>query len=219
MIPVVLIVIIGAVLVTLCLLRLRIHFELSPDRRWLFLGVGRSGAEFDYVRKRRSIKLFGVRIKSSAITMNKTDQPAERKRPPDTDKKPGRRGSWQDILCILPKCSGPLWAYTVGLLRSIIVEKLETEIKAGFDAPDLTGQIYGYYQATLAAVPSFAGRLCYTPDWTGASFSGRARVAVALPVYRLIYRSTLLVCRLPLRELIKLAIGKKKGDQDGKQRS
>jgi len=68
----------------------------------------------------------------------------------------------------------------------------------------------------LAVNPQTVGRLNFTPDWYGRSFSGSFRLAVTLPFYKFIYITLKLMIRLPLRDLIKLAIGKKKGASDGK---
>jgi len=58
------------------------------------------------------------------------------------------------------------------------------------------------------------GRVQFIPDWIGPSFSGTARVSVAIPVYKLLLRTIVLTYRLPLRDLLKLAIRKKKGVSD-----
>jgi hypothetical protein len=214
------IVIVLLLLAAICLLRLRVRFELGTDRRLLFVGLGRSGPEFDFVRRVQSFKLFGRTIKSAP--MRKPDEKAAPKpeKPAEaddkrTEKKSKRVRPWHEVIGIIPKCTGALQRYSFGLLKSVVVEELDAQIEAGFEQPDLTGQLFGYYQAALAAVPSVVGRVQYQPDWTGASFAGSARLAVALPLYRLLYRTFLLICQLPLRRLIKLAIGKKRGGQDG----
>ncbi|MCK4607322.1 MAG: hypothetical protein KAU35_08515 [candidate division Zixibacteria bacterium] len=204
--------------VAVWLLRLRVQLEISNDRRSLFVGLGRTGREYDYLRRVRSVRVLGFRVSSSPIDEKKAGKP-ERPEKKSTTKpppgKPGRKRPLRDILRILPECSKALWGYTEGILRSLIIEHLEAEIKGGFDTPDLTGQAFGYYQAALAAAPAVVGRVRFTPDWTGPSLSGSARVSVALPLYLLLYRSLVLAVNLPLRQIVKLAIGKKRGDQDG----
>jgi len=207
------IIILALLLAAICLLRLRLRFELGSDRRLLFVGLGRSGPEYDFVRRVQSFKLFGRCIKSTP--MKKVDKAAEPKPEAQPRKKAKRVRPFGDILRAVPEVSRALWRYTIGLLKSVMIEELEADVQAGFYEPDLTGQLFGYYQAALAAAPSVVGRVHYTPDWTGASFAGQARVAVALPLYRLLYRTLILICQLPLRRLIKLAIGKKRGGQDG----
>lgn len=214
------IIILALLMAAICLLRVRVRFELGGDRRLLFVGLGRSGPEFDFVRRVQSFKLFGRCIRSAP--MKKVDKAAEPKLEVHTEdkEKPPRKKARRvrpigDILRAVPDVSCALWRYSIGLLKSVMIEELEADVEAGFEQPDLTGQLFGYYQAALAAAPSVVGRVSYTPDWTGASLSGQARVAVALPLYRLLYRTLVLIGQLPLRRLIKLAIGKKRGGQDG----
>ena len=213
-------IILAAIVVGISLLRLRLRFEIGPDRRLLFVGLGRSGAQSDYTNRVRSVKLFGIAVSTKPIEKRPPEEkapgtPEEKKVPKATEGASKRERSIKDLLKLAPRCIKPLWSYQAGLLKSVIIEQLEAEVEAGFDSPDITGMAYGWYQASLAAVPAVVGRLRYTPDWTGASFRGNARVAVALPLYRLIFRSMQLLWRLPLREIIKVAIGKKKGGQDG----
>jgi len=213
----------------LTLLRLRFRFEIAGNVRRVFVGLGRSGVELDYVTRRQTFRLFGLAVKESDIA--RPSDPLEQEsiqQAGETDevaadpthelakpKRLRRVRPVKDILRIIPRCSQALWGYSIGLLKSIIVEELEAEIEGGFDSPDLTGTAFGYYQAALAAVPGVVGHVKYTPDWQGASFCGRARGSVALPLYRLILRSAALMWQLPLRDLIKLAIGKQRGGQDG----
>jgi hypothetical protein len=107
-------------------------------------------------------------------------------------------------------------SYLKIIVKSLAVEELQGEIEGGFDSPDLTGRAFGYYRAVLGAVPALAGHFRYYPVWTGAVFSGSLRLAVVLPLYKMLYRTLLLVFRLPLRKIIKVAIGTKKGEQDVK---
>ena len=130
--------------------------------------------------------------------------------------RPRRSRSVMTVLDILPQSFGALWRYFVGLLSAAIIEQAEGEIEAGFDAPHITGQVYGCYQAALAIAPTLVGRVKYTPVWSGRSFSGALRVSIAWPVYRLIWQTVLLIWRLPVRKFVKLAIGEKKGDRNVK---
>lgn len=223
--------IIGIVLVlagALLALRLRVRFEIAgSERRLLFVSLGRSGSEFDFSRKSGTVHLFGRGVKSFEIGKKKSERPDkkvkrdEQKRARAAKKKaeaakPKRKRSLRAALQVLPQCAKALWTYGIGLIKAAIVEEAEGEIQAGFEQPDITGKMFGYYQAALAAVPSVAGRVRYYPDWSGASFAGSMRVAVAIPLYKLIWRTTVLVVHLPVMKLIKLAIGKKEGVQDGK---
>lgn len=209
------IIIIASLLTAILLLKLRVRFELGSGRRILFVGLGRSGSEIDFTERVQTIRLFGWALWSSP--MKAAD---ESEIPPDDKKKTKRRRkgrvrSIREMLAAVPEISRAMWRYSIGLLKSIVVEELEAEIEGGFEAVDLTGQVFGYYQAALAAAPGVMGRVRYTPDWTGASFDGKARVAVALPLYRLVMCTLTLLYQLPLRRMLKLAIGKKRGGQDG----
>lgn len=209
------ILIIGLLLVAITLLRIRVRFELSRDERLLFVGLGRSGHEQDFVARVGWIKLFGMRVKTLRPEEKKepTVKSAKKKKKPEK-KKTERQRSIKDGLAMVPGVFRALNNYLWSLIRSVRVEELDGEIEAGFDSPDTTGQAYGYYQAALATVPSVAGRLRFTPDWSGPSFNGSARVALAIPLYKIILRTIVLIFKLPLRKLVKLAIGRKKGDQD-----
>lgn len=209
------IIVIASLLTAILLLKLRVRFELGSGRRILFVGLGRSGSEIDFTERVQTIRLFGWALWSSP--MKAAD---ESEIPPDDKKKTKRRRkgrvrSIREMLAAVPEISRAMWRYSIGLLKSIVVEELEAEIEGGFEAVDLTGQVFGYYQAALAAAPGVMGRVRYTPDWTGASFDGKARVAVALPLYRLVMCTLTLLYQLPLRRMLKLAIGKKRGGQDG----
>jgi len=214
-------IILAFAIVLVLFLRLRVQFDIADGKRHLFAGFGRTGVELDFVARTRSIKMLGLRASTSPMDKEETEISDKPKTPvqpePESRKKVSKRErSLRDLIRILPQCSKAVFTYFIGLLKSAMIEECEAEIRAGFEQPDITGMAFGYYQAAIAAVPGVAGRLRYTPDWTGASFSGSARLAVALPLYRLIYRTVLLIFRLPLRELIKLAIGRKtRGGRDG----
>ncbi|MDH4157060.1 MAG: hypothetical protein OEW00_07280 [candidate division Zixibacteria bacterium] len=199
------------------LLNLRIRIDLDRDRRLVFLGLGRSGPEIDFATRTGAVRLFGVRVKSFELgrAKKKAAVPAVPTEEKKAVKKPKRERPLKDVLAVAPRCVCAAVGYLIDLWKSIVVEELEGRVEAGFDSPDLTGQVYGYYQAALAAVPGVAGRFAWVPDWTGPSLSGSMRLTVALPLHRLALRTLVLMCKLPLRELIKLAIGKKKGVQDG----
>jgi hypothetical protein len=214
-------VIIAAILVGFLLLRLRVRFELDGlERRVLFLGLGRSGPELDFVRKTGVFRLFGISIRSFEFKRKKakpkkkpTPVEKEAEEKPEARKK-GRKRSIKDILSVVPSVSVSLWKFFVGLIRSAIIEEARGTIQGGFEEPDLTGQAFGYYQAMLGAVPALACHIVYHPDWTGASFTGSMRLAVAIPMYKLAWRTVVLLWGLPLRKLVKLAIGQKRGEQD-----
>jgi len=214
----IIIVLIGSVL----LLNLRVRLEVDDTRRLVFIGLGRSGLEFDFAGKISHLKIYGFRIKSfkqvkkekeAAVEKEKTEKEKVEKKPP---RKVPRQRSPRDMIKILPQCSRPLFKYFIDIVKSLAIEELKGEIEGGFDSPDLTGRAFGYYQAMLGAVPALAGHFRYYPVWTGAALSGSLRLAAVLPLYKMLYRTLILTFRLPLRKIIKVAIGTKKGEQDVK---
>ncbi|MDF1545486.1 MAG: hypothetical protein P1R58_10325 [bacterium] len=201
-------------------LRLRVRFVIGPGKKSLFAGLGRTGVELDFATGSGRIKFAGIGIKQLSLTQDDSEPEKETKdkertktRPPKEKKQ--RQRDWKQGLRLLPKLSSAIFGYLVSILKSLIVEELRADIRGGFDSPDMTGKAFGYYQAALAAAPHTVGRVHYTPDWTGASFDGTARGSIALPIYKLLYHTISTLRVLPLRELMKLAIGKKRGGQDG----
>ncbi len=212
--------IIGAIL----MLRIRVRARLDSEHRLLFVGLGRSGPEMDFVKHEGVFKLFGITIKHFTLG-EEEEQPAEEKPEEKAEedkkkrKKPARirrLGSRREVIDFALVVLKATWKYFVGTIKSLIVEQLEGEIEGGFESPHLTGEAYGYYHALVGAVPALAGRFTYIPDWTGPSLTGSLRVSVALPLYRFVYQTIRYWLRLPLRKIIKLAIGEKKGEQDVK---
>ena len=65
----------AALVLSVLLLRVRIRLQLDQDRRLLFLGLGRSGSELDFVSGRARLKLAGITIKDIPL---ESDQPAAR---------------------------------------------------------------------------------------------------------------------------------------------
>jgi hypothetical protein len=236
--------------VAVLLLRIRVRFELSKSQWLLFVGLGRSGPELDFMRNVGFLKLAGIRLKRFEIYKEERILPKARKKKRKLEETPPSvqvrrlvrfiltvmrktlRLMWEFFSSLLKtlgaeklegriarKSFRPMWEYFIGLLKAVAVEELEGRVEAGFDEPHLTGTVFGYYQAALAAVPSVVEKVQYVPDWTGASFRGSCKVAMALPLYELLGRTAVLIVKLPLRDIIKLAIGKKKkGESDVQQR-
>ncbi len=238
-------------------LRLRVHLELSEERKTVFFGLGRSGPFIDFDSGVGKFRLFGFNLRSFKVQAVGDDdededeeteadikpaEPAVEERESDADR-PGdsfdegrakpheaadtaaaarRRRRFR-----LPSGLKPAWRlfshstkatgrYLMRLFRGTRVEHLEARIRGGFEEPDQTGQAYGYFQAVSGAVPFVRRHVKYSPDFTGQSLSGSFRIGVALPLYRLVGSTLLFLWDLPLRELIRLAIGKKKGADDVK---
>jgi hypothetical protein len=204
--------------VALLFVRVRLRVEISPKRRVVFVGLGRTGPEIDFVRREMQIRLSGLRImrfpfRRQATSVKTAGVEELYVRTAEPPAKPKRSRTAKAVLDILPESLGALWRYSVGLLKAAIIEQAEGEIEAGFEAPHVTGQVFGCYQAALAMAPALVGRFQYVPVWTGPSLSGALRVSIAWPAYRLIWQTMLLMWRLPLCKFVKLAIGEKKGEK------
>jgi len=205
-------------------LRLRFRVELSDKRRVMFLGVGRSGVQVDFVDNVSRVKLWGLTIKSSprhkpeavagvekAVPIKPT--PLKKEKHEDRKRRFGLRRplhirEWLDIGL---KSLRAVRLFVADLFHAVIVEEAEAEICAGFESPHLTGEAFGYYHALTGAVPALASRLRFYPDWTGRSFAGSARLSLAIPMYALVYRTGLMIFRLPLMRLMRMVRQQRKG--------
>ena len=218
---------IALLLVAVLLTRLRVRLLLSPERKILFVGLGRSGPEVDFIARVICIKLFGLKVrqiemqKSSKVeaevssesghwrpTKLETVKPSEAPRPK-------RHRSWKLLLEILASSTRALWQYVAGLVKGVIVEEAEGELALGFDSPDVTGRVYGYYMALAGMVPLLTRRFALNPDFSGKGVAGRARVSLAVPMYVIVYRTVILLAKLPIRKIIKYSRGEKKGESHG----
>ena len=196
------------------LLKIRLKLQLEDVHKTAFFGLGRSGISYDFISKKISIQLFGKILKE----LSSQEKPKKDKKVSKTtkkSKKTKRVRPIKDILALIPKSTQALYNYSISLLKSVIVEELEGQVTAGFDSPDITGQLFGYYQAAYYAVPSVVGRVQYYPNWIEASFDANLRASVAIPLYTIIYRSIILFFSLPLRDIIKITIGRKERSHDG----
>ena len=214
-----LLIIFAVLAVAVLMARLRIRFEISEDRRLLYFGLGNTGSEIDLAKRTGVFQFFGLRIITYRLSTSKEKAEAKRKlkKPREVGikaKRKRRRRPVKSWLQVIPQGSLALGKYGFGLLKAVSIEQADATIHAGFDSPDLTGKAFGYYQAALATAPSLVGRVQFQPDWAGPSFAGEARLAANLPAYKLAYQTLLLVFRLPVMKIIKLAIGTKEGVQD-----
>ena len=210
---VLIILLIAAVILTL---RLRLRLLISRQQRLLFVGLGRTGPEFDLATRRGVIRICGLTVKTLTPEDRAKARETPKKKPKKKEKKPSRRQRRpSDILRLVPSVSKAVWGYLISLLRSVSVEYLEGEIDAGFESPDMTGTVFGYYQAAIGVVPSAGRHFRFRPNWDGPAFEGNFRASFALPLYALVWNTVVLVFKLPLRQIIKVAIGRKKGGQSG----
>jgi hypothetical protein len=209
--------------VGILLLRLRVRLAVGNEDRIIFLSLGRTGPELDFIRRVGHFRLFGKVIKQFSLDAKKEkiEKPKpetipSKKKKPVRPKRKKRTRSLRDSLRILPQCTTALGCFAAGIIRSGELEELSGEIHGGFDSPDMTGQAFGYYQALAGAIPPLGRNFSYYPDWTGASLSGTVTLAIALPMYQFVYRTVRLLLGLPVMKLTKLAIGTKKGGHDVK---
>lgn len=218
------------VLTAILLLRLRVSFEISQHRRLLFVGLGRSGPEFDFANHVTHVKVLGKTVKSirrekqppservrqeRVRAISKAHEVEREKLQRADTAEPEHPKRTREALDVLRYNSRAVWEYLKSLWHAVIIEELDGHIQGGFDAPHLTGQAYGYYHALIGAMPALAGRFQFTPIWIGPSFAGNMRVVVALPLYVLVYRTIVLMVHLPLRRIWQLFKAKRKGVQDG----
>jgi hypothetical protein len=220
------------------LLRVRIRLQLDPHHRLLFLGLGRSGSELDFVAGLVKIKLAGVTVKELPLeedepSRSKTTAPGKpvRTHPVQLHTMLWRKtrrefnrlrqgmlaasgGTFGELLATARIVLKAVFLYIVDVIRDSRLEEFQAQVEGGFDSPDLTGQAYGYWCALAGALPSTAGRVVFVPDWTGASLTGSARVSIAIPLYLLVYRTVRLLLKLPMKSIIRMARQKNKGGSD-----
>ncbi|MEA2031226.1 MAG: hypothetical protein U9N55_06495 [candidate division Zixibacteria bacterium] len=202
-----------ALILGILLMQLHFRIKWSSERKWIFVGLGRSGSEFDMVERIGTLKLFGITLKHFQLERVSEDETrVEKHKPKKLQKK--RRRSWKQLQQLLPILTKEFLSFSKRILSVLVIEELRGEIRAGFDSPSDTGVAFGYYQAALAVAPGVVGRLQFVPVWEGPSLSASARAAIALPFYKLLWRTVVLAWRLPLRDIYKLAIGTKKGEHD-----
>jgi hypothetical protein len=211
--------------------RLRIRLHLSPERKLLFVGLGRTGPEFDFVDRVIRIKLFGLKIRQ--VTMRKAEREAENGLPEQVDTsspsvepaarkksdvpKVKRHRPFSLLLQIISESGRALWNFVVAIFKGVIVEEAEGELTFGFDSPDTTGKLFGYYHAVAFAMPGLTKRLNIIPDFSGKVATGRAKVTLALPMWVLAYRIGRLITQVPIRKIIRYSRGETKGARHGEQ--
>jgi hypothetical protein len=114
------------VLAALLLVRLRLRVDLTAERRVVFVGLGRTGPEIDFVHREMRLRLSGIRIKSFPLD-RETSEPettkvsASKHQVGRASTKPKRRRSFLAVLEIVPQSLAALWKYFVGLLKAAII--------------------------------------------------------------------------------------------------
>jgi hypothetical protein len=210
-------------LVATLLLRLRVGCHLSPEKKVAFVRLGRSGSEYDLGRKVMVIRLFGMKVreigfeaKAKAVKGQVVEsEPTESATPEAVKPKKEVSRPFSLLLEILNESGQVIWKFVVAVFRAVVVEEAEGELAFGFESPDVTGRVFGYYHAIAWVAPSVTGRVNVVPVFSGKTFSGRARVTIALPLYVLVYRVGRLVVQMPIRKIIRYARGIQKGANHG----
>jgi hypothetical protein len=87
---------------------------------------------------------------------------------------------------------------------------LKADLAGGTPEPDLTGEIYGAYQAIRFALPQSVS-LSYRPDFTVEKFTGTVELGLAVRIIKLIKETLVLFFRLPIIKLIKIYRKLRKG--------
>ncbi|NOY89222.1 MAG: hypothetical protein GXO93_07540 [FCB group bacterium] len=195
------------VLALLLISKIRIKAIIKPDGKTLFVGLGHIGTEYDFISKKSVFKIFKLKIK-----LRKKIEKI--KKTPKTKPKAKKKKITWNFIKQMAKHSQAIWQYLSSLVKSVTIEKLEGKIVGGFERPDLTGIMFGYYQATMAIAPQISKRFQFVPDWQGNSWQATLQASLAIPFYKFMFHTLSLILKLPLRELLKVAIGKKKGAQD-----
>ena len=207
------------ILVTITLLlRIRLKIRLIDSEKTIFIGLGRSGILYDLQKMSGYIQIWNrtfkqIQNKHEAKTPEKSEK---LKTNEQKEKKTVKRKiPYRQIFELIPSMMTAIWKYAVSMMKAVIIEEMNGKIEAGFDSPDITGKVFGYYQAAYHAVPAVAGRISYIPVWDETRFNAQMQLSVAIPLYKIIWRTIILIFSLPLRDIIKLTIGKKERSHDG----
>ncbi|KAA3632891.1 MAG: hypothetical protein DWP97_10235 [Calditrichaeota bacterium] len=201
------------------LLRIRLKVRLIDSEKTLFVGLGRSGVLYDFKKMSGFIQIWNRTFKK--IKQKRPDEQNQKKseaqsRDKQKDKTKAKRViPYREMFALIPSMMTALWTYAVSMMKSVIIEEMNGKIEAGFDSPDITGKVFGFYQAAYHAVPAVAGRIHYVPVWDETRFNAQMQLSVAIPLYKIIWRTIVLIFSLPLRDIIKLTIGKKERSHDG----
>jgi hypothetical protein len=87
---------------------------------------------------------------------------------------------------------------------------LRADIGGGAEYPDVTGELYGAYQALRPVLPGSIS-IIYNPDFAAEKFSGTVEVGLVIRIFRLLWETLIFVFRLPIIRMIKLYRKLKKG--------
>lgn len=204
--------ILGALLLLLLLLRVRLRVIYSPDLRTAGLTLGRrTGFEADFLSFRGTVRVAGIPVyrmdlhRKSRAAEEETTREGTEKVTIEAAGKP-TRPLGERVAVVrenLPQAWRAAKDYLRSLYRATRVEELSARIEAGFSSPDETGKALGYYNAALGTAPKLVSHVQFVPVWLGPSFAGSGRLTLAIPLYRLLWSTIVLLWRFPSRKLIK----------------
>ena len=214
----------AAVLILIILtlaLAVRVRVVWEDPRRTAAVTLGRrTGVMLDFANLKGSLRLAGFSVYTFPIDLEeKTKEPGPKK-PKKKRRKLRKQILSKDMLRFLrenlPRYRRAFWGFIKGVFKATVIEEANARVEAGFDSPDQTGIAYGYYQAALGMIPVLAGRVQFVPDWIGPSFNASGRIAMAIPLYKLLWNGIVLFWRLPSIKTLRMAIKQDKGDKDAK---
>ncbi len=204
--------ILGALLLGLLVLRVRLRIIYTSDIRLAALTLGRRTGFFaDLVCFRGTVRVAGIPVYGMDLRKEQEEAPSARQEtPPEaeapTQPQPKRplRERVAALRVILPQAWRAFWNYLRSLYRATRIEELSARIEAGFASPDQTGSALGYYYAALGTAPAIVSRVQFVPVWMGPSFEASGRMTLAIPLYRLLWHTIVLLWQFPARKLIKV---------------
>ena len=196
------------------LLHLRFKFFYTPEAKFLFFGLGRSGLTIDLLQREKIITLSGIKLSEKPLTarvaVEKQEQPKPKKR-----KSSRFKISFGQIKAILPKIFKPLKNFSIGLIKSVKIEELRGKISPGFDSPALTGWTYGWYNLICGIAPKVNKHFVYHPIWENRYFEGEFKTSLSIPLYKIVGRSFLMIWQLPIIEIWKIIKQNRGRSQNG----
>lgn len=80
---------------------------------------------------------------------------------------------------------------------------VRAELSGGLSEPDITGELYGAYQAIMAIMPGSI-KVDYRPDFISGNISGTVKVGFVVRLINVLKEFVVLIFRLPIIRIIKL---------------
>lgn len=195
------------VLVTVMLfIRFRVRLVLNEGESLFFAGYGRTGYEYNFTTDIETLKLCGFTI----TQLKKTKQQPKRERSAISTYRTGYRTlknrgqEIRQLAAIVPKSGKAVLRFGWTILKRLTLEECRAHITAGFDSPDQTGRVLGWYYSIVGAVPSLRERLFFTPVWDRATLDASGRLTISIPLYKIIGPLARLIHDIPWKQIIRL---------------